>query len=205
MNKQALTIVGLATIAAGITTAAVAATGDTGSNAAATLRLADGTEIGAAEFRAQDDAIEVQVALEVPPDATAVDSFHGFHIHANDDPANGDGCEADPAAEPAEWFVSADGHLKQEGQLHGGHDGDMAPLFLDSNGRAEATFTIEGFDIASLDGRVVIVHAGPDNLGNIPVGSEPNQYNPNSPDAVDRTQATGNAGDRVACGEVTVG
>ena len=51
----------------------------------------------------------------------------------------------------------------------------------------------------------MIVHAGPDNLGNVPVGSEPNQYNPNSPDAVDRTQATGNAGDRVACGEITVG
>ena len=150
------------------------------------------------------DAIEVQVSLHVPPTATAVDSFHGFHIHANDDPANGDGCQADPAAEPSEWFVSADGHLKQEGQLHGSHDGDMAPLFLDSNGRAEATFSIDRIEVDELDGRVVIVHAGPDNFGNIPVGSEPNQYTANSPDAVDRTQATGNAGDRIACGEITV-
>jgi Cu-Zn family superoxide dismutase len=203
--KTTLTIAGLAAVAAGvITTAAVAATDNTGSNAEATLRLADGTDIGSAEFRAQDDAVEVHVSLSVPADATAVDSFHGFHIHANDDPANGDGCQADPAAEPSEWFVSADGHLKQEGQLHGGHDGDMAPLFLDSNGRAEATFTIRGIDANGLDGRVVIVHAGPDNLGNVPVGSEPNEYSANSPDAVDRTQNTGNAGDRVACGEITV-
>ena len=202
--KQALTIASLAAVGAVIiTTAAVAATDDTGSNAQSTLRLADGTDIGSVDFREQDGAIEVQVSLQVPADATAVSSFHGFHIHANDDPANGDGCQADPAAEPSEWFVSADGHLKQEGQLHGSHDGDMAPLFLDSNGSAEAAFTIEG-SVDELDGRVVIVHAGPDNFGNIPVGSEPNQYDPNSPDAVDRTQATGNAGDRVACGEITV-
>ena len=203
--KKALTLASLAALAAGvITTAAVAATSDTGANAEATLQLADGTDIGTADFGDQDGAIEVHVSLQVPAAATAVSSFHGFHIHANDDPANGDGCQADPAAEPSEWFVSADGHLKQEGQLHGDHDGDMAPLFLDSNGSAEATFTIEG-SVDELDGRVVIVHAGPDNLGNVPVGSEPNQYNPNSPDAVDRTQATGNAGDRVACGEITVG
>ena len=143
--KKALTLASLAALAAGvITTATVAATSDTGANAEATLRLADGTDIGSADFRDQDGAIEVHVALQVPAAATAVSSFHGFHVHANDDPANGDGCQADPAAEPSEWFVSADGHLKQEGQLHGGHDGDMAPLFLDSNGSAEATFTIEG-------------------------------------------------------------
>ena len=203
--KRAFITASIAAVAAGIvTTAAVAATDNTVSNARATLRLADGTDIGSADFGEQDDAIVVQVSLHVPAAATAVDSFHGFHIHANDDPANGDGCQADPAAEPSEWFVSADGHLKQEGQLHGGHDGDMSPLLLDSNGRAEATFTIEGIDVNELDGRVVIVHAGPDNLGNIPVGSEPNQYTANSPDAVERTQATGNAGDRIACGEITV-
>ena len=117
------------------------------------------------------------MSLQVPAAATAVSSFHGFHIHANDDPANGDGCQADPAAEPSEWFVSADGHLKQEGQLHGDHDGDMAPLFLDSNGSAEATFTIEG-SVDELDSRVVIVHAGPDNLGNVPVGSSAQPVQP---------------------------
>jgi hypothetical protein len=52
--KKTLTIAGLAAVAAGIiTTAAVAATDNTGSNAEATLRLADGTDIGSAEFRAR--------------------------------------------------------------------------------------------------------------------------------------------------------
>ena len=41
------------------------------------------------------------------------------------------------------------------GTAPGGHDGDMAPLFLDSNGRAEATFTTEGIDANGSDGRVV--------------------------------------------------
>lgn len=204
MNRT-LTIASITVVAAGVITTAAAATDDTASSALSTLRLADGTEIGSAAFDEQDDHVRVQVSLHVPVDATAVDTFHGFHVHANDDPANGDGCQADPAAEPSEWFVSADGHLKQEGQLHGGHDGDMVPLLLGSDGRAEATFTLEGIDVDGLDGRVVVVHAGPDNLGNVPVGSEPNQYTANSPEAVDRTQATGNAGDRIACGEITVG
>ena len=53
--KQALTIASLAAVAAGIiTTAAVAATDDTGSNAQTTLRLADGTDIGSVDFREQD-------------------------------------------------------------------------------------------------------------------------------------------------------
>lgn len=203
--KRALTIASLAVVAAGIITTVAAATNDTGSNARTTLRLADGTDISSVEFREHDDAIEVQVSLHVPATATEVGSFHGFHIHADDDPANGDGCQADPAAEPSEWFVSADGHLKQDGQLHGGHDGDMAPLLLDRNGRAEATFIIDGVDLDDLDGRVVILHADPDNLGNVPVGSEPTQYSANSPEALDRTQATGNAGDRIACGEISIG
>ena len=50
--KKALTLASLAALAAGvITTAAVAATSDTGANAEATLRLADGTDIGTADFR----------------------------------------------------------------------------------------------------------------------------------------------------------
>jgi Cu-Zn family superoxide dismutase len=56
--------------------------------------------------------------------------------------------------------------------------------------------------VDDLAGRVVIVHAGPDNFGNIPVGTDPNQYTPNSQSAIDRTAATGNAGDRIACGVI---
>jgi Cu-Zn family superoxide dismutase len=202
--KRTLSIAAIATSAAIVITSAVAATGGSASNARSTLRLADGTDIGTVQFSERQGATQVQVALHVPAEATPVRSFHGFHVHANDDPANGAGCEADPTSASSTWFVSADGHLKQDGQLHGGHDGDMPPLLLDHNGQAEATFTVDGVDVSQLDGRVMIVHAGPDNLGNVPVGTEPNQYTANSTDALDRTNATGNAGDRIACGEITV-
>ena len=129
--------------------------------------------------------------------------FHGFHVHANDNPANGIGCVADPLAAPATWFVSADGHLMHAGEVHGGHSGDMPSLHLDSDGTAETTFAIDRIDVGELDGRVVILHAGADNFGNVPVGTMPNQYTANSPDASGLTGRTGNAGDRVACGEIT--
>ena len=70
-----------------------------------------GTAIGDVRFLNRDEATEVRVSLSVPAGATAVRAFHGFHVHANDNPANGDGCLADPSAAPSTWFVSADGHL----------------------------------------------------------------------------------------------
>jgi Cu-Zn family superoxide dismutase len=191
--------------AAGLTLTATAAVADHGpSSARATLRLADGTEIGRVRFREHRDTTEVTVKLEAPPSATARRAYHGFHIHANDNPANGTGCQADPAAAPATWFVSADGHLKHDGEVHGGHSGDLPSLHLDSDGTATATFSIDRIDIGELAGRVVILHAGPDNFGNVPVGTQPTQYTANGPEAIDLTGRTGNAGDRVACGEITV-
>jgi Cu-Zn family superoxide dismutase len=51
----------------------------------------------------------------------------------------------------------------------------------------------------------VIVHALPDNYDNIPLGTAPDQYTANSPAAREKTLATGNAGDRLACGVVKRG
>ncbi len=203
MRRTLIAVTALA--AAGITLTATVAAADHGpSSARATLRLADGTDIGKVRFREHRDTTTVTVTLEVPPSATTTRAFHGFHIHANDNPANGTGCEADPAAAPATWFVSADGHLKHDGEVHGGHSGDMPSLHLDSDGTAKATFSIDRIDIGELAGRVVILHAGPDNFGNVPVGPQATQYTANAPDAGDLTGRTGNAGDRVACGEITV-
>ena len=80
----------------------------------------------------------------------------------------------------------------------------MPSLHLDADGRAETTFMIDRIDLDDLSGRAVILHAGRDNFGNVPTGTERTQYTPNSAEATDRTSATGNAGDRVACGEITV-
>jgi Cu-Zn family superoxide dismutase len=171
-------------------------------SAEATLQLADGTTIGDVDFDRHHGMTEVEVRLDVPTDRTALRAFHGFHVHANDDPANGEGCVADPAQPSSTWFVSADGHLKSGTEVHGAHDGDMPPLLLDGDGRASATFATDRLALDELDGRVVILHAGPDNLGNVSTGPGADQYTANSQAAVDKTHNTGNAGDRVACGVI---
>jgi Cu-Zn family superoxide dismutase len=126
--------------------------------------------------------------------------FHGFHIHANDNPANGDGCIADPAQPANTHFVSADGHWNPTGATHGGHAGDMpSPLVLD-NGTAFLGFTNQIDSLSDVVGRAVILHDGADNFGNIPLGAALNQYTANAQDAITLTGNTGNAGNRIACG-----
>ncbi|MGH8908417.1 MAG: superoxide dismutase family protein [Egibacteraceae bacterium] len=169
--------------------------------ASAQLRAADGAEIGDVQFFEEAGATMVRVNVTVPDGVTAADAFHGFHIHANDDPANGEGCVADPNADPMTWFVSADGHWRADPQAHADHLGDMPPLLVTRDGTASMTFrTSRILAPADIVGRAVILHDGPDNLGNIPIGGGPEQYTPNSPDAVDLTGRTGNAGVRIACG-----
>lgn len=48
----------------------------------------------------------------------------------------------------------------------------------------------------------MIVHAGADNFGNVPVGGALNQYTANDVAATTATKNTGNAGDRLACGVI---
>jgi Cu-Zn family superoxide dismutase len=171
-------------------------------SAQAALHLADGTAIGDVVLHGRHGVTEVEVRLALPTDgrAGALRAFHGFHVHANDDPANGEGCVADPAQPPATWFASADGHLKDGAEVHADHKGDMPPLLVNGDGRAAMSFTTDRLPLDQLDGRVVILHAGPDNLGNVPTGTGADQYTANSQAAVDKTRKTGNAGDRLACG-----
>jgi Cu-Zn family superoxide dismutase len=175
-------------------------------SAEATLRTADGTKVGWTTFTVTRDKTYVRVWLNLrrTPGLTALDAFHGFHIHANDVPANGAGCLADPAQPPATWFVSADGHLTEPGRTHGAHTGDMPPLLVNADGEADLKFTTGRLTLSQLSKRAVVFHAGPDNLGHVPVGTATDAYSPNSPAATAKTAATGNAGDRVACGVIKV-
>ena len=113
--------------------------------------------------------------------------FHGFHIHAIG------------ACEAASAFTSAGGHENPGAKTHGGHAGDMTPLLVNADGTAWASFRTDRFvdaEVFDADGSAVIVHAGADNLANIPT-----RYRTDAgagPDAA--TLATGDAGARVACG-----
>ncbi len=175
--------------------------------AKANLTLADGTAIGTVTFLNEPGEAwtVVRTALKVPPAATNVRSFHGFHIHANDNPANGNDCLADPKAASSTWFVSADGHWRRSIEdSHGDHAGDMTSIYLNRDGRARLEFTIDRVIPGELFNRAVIMHAGPDNFGNVPIGALANQYTANTGDAIVATRNTGNAGDRIACGTIDI-
>ncbi|HUP72710.1 MAG TPA: superoxide dismutase family protein [Acidimicrobiales bacterium] len=172
-----------------------------GWKARATLRVADGTEIGQVTFHGKRNDTAVRVKLDHLPANWATDAFHGFHIHANN-PGPGAGCVADHRQAPNLWFVSAGGHWKTEGQDHAGHHGDMPSVLVNADGSAEMEFVTGRFERSAIVGRAVIVHAGADNFGNVPVGAEANQYTANSEAATTATKNTGNAGDRLACGVI---
>ena len=170
--------------------------------AKAALTTADGSPAGTVSFTAEAGGTEVDVQV-TPAKAVTADRFHGIHIHANGDPANGEGCKADPAAAPATWFTAVDGHLKAGTATHADHSGDMPSVLVRKDGTASLRFTTDRFTPAEVVGKAVVLHANPDNFGNVPAGPQPEQYQPNSPAAATRTADTGNAGDRMACGVIS--
>src|SRR5688572_9175000 len=166
--------------------------------ASATLRNASGGLVGRVVFA--DVGANTLVSVNVDLPASAEDSIHGFHVHANNDPVNGDGCIADPGQPANTHFVSADGHYNPGGEIHGHHAGDMPAVFVTAAGDAAMSFITDHFAPVEIVGRAVILHEAPDNYGNIPVGTAANQYTPNSAAATTLTNNTGNAGNRIACG-----
>jgi len=104
---------------------------------------------------------------------------HGFHIHEFGD------CSAPDA-------TSAGGHFNPTNNPHAGHDvekrheGDLGNIEADSSGKAHLDLTDKLMTMSgakSIIGRSVIVHEKEDDL---------------------KTQPTGNAGGRVACGVIGV-
>ena len=88
--------------------------------------------------------------------------------------------------------MSTRGHFTPSGKPHGrpgsGHAGDLPALKGDKAGRGKMDVMLEGISVGSGPGNVVgrglIVHADPDDY---------------------KTQPTGNAGARIACGVITAG
>jgi len=169
---------------------------DSVSVVSAVLRDANGAAVATVLFTATRGGTLVTVA------ARSTAGIHGFHVHANDNPANGDGCIADPAQPANTHFVSADGHYNPGAGTHGAHAGDMPPLFVSAGGNAATSFVTDRFTPAAVKGRAAMLHAGNDNLGNIPLGVAANQYTANAADAITLTANTGNAGNRIGCGVI---
>ena len=172
-----------------------------GADARAVMRDANGQTLGVVKFKQQQGYVVVTASVRgLSP------GFHGFHVHANSDPANGSGCIADPGQPSNTWFVSVDGHYRLGAETHGSHQGDMPRLLLNGTGAGDSTartrFRTDRFAVADIVGRAIVVHAGADNFANIPLGANPDQYTANGQAAIDKTAATGNAGDRLLCGLV---
>ena len=141
--------------------------------AMAILSPASGSSVhGTVYFIRENDKVRVEASV-----SGLTPGPHGFHIHEKGD------CAAPDAS-------SAGGHFNPTGMPHGGpgqhnrHIGDFGNIEADASGNAKysRTFTdltIEG--TASIIDKAVIVHAKADDL---------------------KTQPSGDAGGRVACGVI---
>lgn len=107
---------------------------------------------------------------------------HGFHIHQYGDLSKG--CESAGA--------HYDPDSVDHGDLNQGHVGDLGNVEADQNGIAEFEIVANRVDLVgerSVVGRAVVVHADPDDLGQ---GGNAESLK------------TGNAGNRLACGVITL-
>ena len=150
-----------------------AASADSGKKAVAVLKPAAGGSVaGTIGFAAVEGGVRVSGRI-----TGLTPGSHGFHVHEK-----GDCSAAD--------FTSAGGHFNPTGDPHAApteakrHAGDMGNVEANKDGVAEVNYLDTKLSFAgasSVVGRGVIVHANPDDF---------------------KTQPTGNAGGRVACGVV---
>ncbi len=108
--------------------------------------------------------------------------LHGFHIHEFGDMS--DGCK------------SMGGHYNPDNVNHGdleeGHVGDLGNITADESGKADFSIQAKRVDLIgdrSVVGRGIVVHEDEDDLGK---GGD------------EESLKTGNAGDRLACGVITL-
>ena len=139
----------------------------------ATMMFANGMPAGTVQLLSNGQTLSIAAAVTgMEPGA------HGFHLHT------AGRCDAPD-------FSSAGGHLNPNDNSHGSlspggqHLGDMPNLTVGSNGSGSIQYRIDRPAPAALDaifdadGTAVVVHSGADDY---------------------RTDPSGNAGSRVACG-----
>lgn len=108
-------------------------------------------------------------------------------------------------AGPATWFTTVDGHLTEGSASHTDHKGDLPSVLERKDGAASLRFTTDRFTADEVIGKAVVLHASPDNFGNIPTGTLSDQYTANAEAQTTKTTGTGKVGDCMACGLITRG
>ena len=161
-------------------------------DAVAVLRDTEGRRVGTVTVRLGRTSTVTAWARRTTP------GFHGWHFHAKGvcDPTT-----VDPAGAPSP-FLTAGEHLNPANAPHGDHAADTPPLLVTADGTAYLSFRTDRLSrrhLLDADGSAVILHAGSDNLRNIP----PRYASPGNPPGPDpATLATGDAGARFGCGVV---
>ncbi len=190
-KKSAGVTLGVAALAGAftITSASGSASGD-GWEAVAVLRDVDGNKVGKVRFEGTEGGTTVKATLNGI--TVGLDGYHGFHLHSNSTNAQ---CIAP--------FTNVEGHWSRPAEppaVHGNHSGDLPSIQVLANGTGSARSVTGRFDPSEIEGRAVILHAGPDNFGNVPSRYVTGEPSVAGPDAT--TKATGDAGGRIACGIV---
>jgi superoxide dismutase, Cu-Zn family len=162
-----------------------------GWRAKATLRDASGARIGTVRFEGDRHGTEVKVTVDGV--SVGPDTFHGLHIHANDGKA---------ACDATTGFMNVGGHWNPTEKDHGHHRGDLPSVLIQADGSGRAESVTGRFRPGALKGRAVILHAGPDNLANVPNRYAAGDPPVAGPDAA--TKMTGDSGGRIACGVIVV-
>ncbi len=138
--------------------------------AVAMLQTADGTAAGRAAASDAGGQVMISLTVEGLPPGE-----HGVHVHTTGR------CDAPT-------FETAGGHWNPTSQQHGledpagQHAGDMPNLTVGPDGRGTLEYRLEGGSFAGLfdaDGSAFVVHSGADDQ---------------------RTDPSGDSGDRIACG-----
>lgn len=129
--------------------------------------------IGEATFEQVGNKVRVVVFVQ----GLKAGQEHGLHIHEKGDCSNG--------------AMAAGGHFNPQGKPHGRpgtserHAGDLPSLKANKRGRGNVQVDVDGITVTpgpnSIMGRALVVHAMPDDF---------------------KTQPTGNAGGRIACGVI---